>query len=555
MLNPKHRPLRNYELHDQANIDQKVELSRLAKIFEEKQYNVPEYDPKDVLLYHQRQWIADDSIIKFGAKGRRTGLTWAEAADAVLRTALSKESGGMDYFYVGADKDMAREFIDACADWANAFAKVVGWAEGGVEVDQDGDFFEDKDGNKILKFTIFFESGFKIHALSSNPKNFRGRQGNVCIDEAAFHDEFAEVLKAAMALEMWGGRIRVISSHDGIKTKFYEIIEEIKKGVRKKESLHEIPLSYAIACGLYKRICKTTRQVWSPEAEEKWFDGLFESAPTEDDALEEYEAIPKSSSGAYIDLYLIMQAGRSEHVVRRKTAPDDFMTLTEEARVKTINEWLIEAVEPLMKLLLLSEERHGFGMDFARKGDLSVITLTAVAQDTKRKQKIVLELKNMPFNQQKEIVRFVGQRVPRMTGMVIDATGNGMSIAEQASIDFGSQMVEQVMLNDKYYSEWMPKYKKEFESAGIEIPKDDDIEQDHRKIITVKGVPKIEKGTETSIRGGKRHGDSAVSGFLSYRATLMDGGVIEFTALNNHNSDWSTNDSDWDDDGYEKGCF
>lgn len=526
--------------------------SRLAKIFEEQQYDVPEYDPKDVLLYHQRQWLADDSFIKYGAKGRRTGLTWAEAADAVLRTALSKKAGGMDYFYVGSDKDMAREFIDACADWANAFTKVITWMDGGeegVEVDQDGDSFEDKAGNKILKFTIMFESGFKIHALSSNPKNFRGRQGNVCIDEAAFHDQFEEVLKAALALRMWGGRIRVISSHDGVTTKFYEITEEIKKGIRKNETLHTIPASYAVACGLYKRICEATNQEWSQEAEEIWFDELFDAAASEDDALEEYEAIPKASSGASIDLYLIMQAERKEHVVRRITAPKDFMTLTEEARVKTVDEWLIEVVEPLMKLLLSEDERHGFGMDFARKGDLSVITLTAVAQDTKRKQKIVLELKNMPFNQQKEIVRFVGKRVPRLVGMAIDSTGNGASVGEQASIDFGSEMVEQVHLTDKYYNEWMPKYIGAFDSAGIEIPMDDDIESDHRKIVNDKGVNKIEKGTETSIRGGKRHGDSAVSGFLSYRATLMEGGVIEFTALTDS----------FDDDGIhdikDRGCW
>ncbi|PWD90354.1 terminase large subunit domain-containing protein [Ignatzschineria cameli] len=507
--------------------------SRLAKIFEEKQYDVPEYDPKDVLLYHQRQWLADESFIKYGAKGRRTGLTWAEGADAVLRTALSKKAGGMDYFYVGSDKDMAREFIDACADWANAFAKAVKWMDSaeGAEIDQDGDYFEDKDGNKILKFTITFESGFKIHALSSNPKNFRGRQGNVCIDEAAFHEQFEEVLKAALALRMWGGRIRVISSHDGITTKFYEITEEIKKGIRKNESLHTIPASYAVACGLYKRICESTNQEWSQEAEEIWFEELFDAAASEDDALEEYEAIPKASSGAAIDLYLIMQAERKEHVVRRITAPNDFMTLTEEARVKTVNEWLVEVVEPLMKLLLSEDERHGFGMDFARKGDLSVITLTAVAQDTKRKQRIVLELKNMPFNQQKEIVRFVGKRVPRLVGMAIDSTGNGASVGEQASIDFGSEMVEQVHLTDKYYSEWMPKYIGVFDAGGIEIPMDDDIERDHRKIVNIKGVNKIEKGTETSIRGGKRHGDAAVSGFLSYRATLMEGGVIEFTPL------------------------
>lgn len=58
-----------------------------------------------------------------------------------------------------------------------------------------------------------FASGFEIVALSSKPRGLRGRQGYVIIDEAAFHDDLPEVLKAAMALLMWGGKVLVISTH------------------------------------------------------------------------------------------------------------------------------------------------------------------------------------------------------------------------------------------------------------------------------------------------------------------------------------------------------
>jgi phage FluMu gp28-like protein len=40
-------------------------------------------------------------------------------------------------------------------------------------------------------------------------------QGKVLIDEAAFHDDLDELLKAAMALTMWGSHVVVISTHDG----------------------------------------------------------------------------------------------------------------------------------------------------------------------------------------------------------------------------------------------------------------------------------------------------------------------------------------------------
>lgn len=38
-------------------------------------------------------------------------------------------------------------------------------------------------------------------------KKLRGMQGVVCIDEAAFHEKLAEVLKAALALTMWGAKV------------------------------------------------------------------------------------------------------------------------------------------------------------------------------------------------------------------------------------------------------------------------------------------------------------------------------------------------------------
>ncbi|MDT1877626.1 hypothetical protein FPK46_24395, partial [Acinetobacter baumannii] len=80
-----------------------------------------EFDADQVLLPYQRRWIADTSQLKIAEKSRRTGLTWAEAAEAALSGSMSPEAGGTDTFYVGTTKEMAREFIDACAMWAKAY--------------------------------------------------------------------------------------------------------------------------------------------------------------------------------------------------------------------------------------------------------------------------------------------------------------------------------------------------------------------------------------------------------------------------------------------------
>ena len=170
-----------------------------------------EFNPDDVLLTYQKIWIADDSPLKIAEKSRRTGITWAEAADATLKSSLAKSEGGCNHFYVGSNKEMAREFIDAVAMWAKAFNKAAGDIQEEVFADEDKD---------ILTFVVYFSSGFKVQALSSNPSNLRGMQGTVTIDEAAFHERLAEVLKAAMALTMWGAKVRLISTPNCVDNLF-----------------------------------------------------------------------------------------------------------------------------------------------------------------------------------------------------------------------------------------------------------------------------------------------------------------------------------------------
>ena len=41
---------------------------------------------------------------------------------------------------------------------------------------------------KIQAFQMVFETGHRIMALSSAPRNLRGKHGIVVIDEAAFHE-------------------------------------------------------------------------------------------------------------------------------------------------------------------------------------------------------------------------------------------------------------------------------------------------------------------------------------------------------------------------------
>lgn len=498
-------------------------------------------DYNDVLLGYQKKWIADDSPLKIAEKSRRTGLTWAEAADASLTTAKSREAGGTNHFYIGSNKEMAREFIDAAAMWAKAYGLAAG--EVGEEVFED----EDKD---ILTFVIYFASGFKVQALSSNPKNLRGMQGNVTIDEAGHHERLAEVLKAALALTMWGAKIRIISTHNGVENLFNELIQDSRAG-RKRYSIHTITLDDACNDGLYRRICQISKQDWSQAKEDEWKANLLKDTATEEDALEEYYCVPKQGSGAYIPRVLIDRATREEHPVLRFTMPDGHMEWTEEERHQTVATWCEEDLAPLLTLLD-PDIRHSVGGDFARIADLSIFSVSSIEQDTRRRLRLTVELRSVPYNQQREIIFFILHGTPRLVGVALDAGGNGGYLAEAVLLHWGEDMVAAIQLSESWYREWAPKYKALFESGYIEIPKDEDIITDQRHLQVIRGVPKIDKNRSTGADGNKRHGDSCVSYMMAIRASYMDGQIIEFTPLPGKHSVASEDD---DSPNIERGCW
>ncbi len=381
------------------------------------------FDPNELLLGYQKRWIADESQLKIAEKSRRTGLTWAEAADDVLIASRNKSDGGSDVFYIGSNKEMAREFIDACAMWASKFNRASGQIQ--------EELFEDEDKD-ILTYVIYFASGFKIKALSSNPKNLRGMQGVVCIDEAAFHEKLAEVLKAALALTMWGAKVRLISTHNGVDNLFNQLIQDSRAG-RKSYSIHTITLDDACREGLYQRICQVSKRPWSAELEEEWKSGLLRETATEEDALEEYYCVPKRSSGGYLPRPLVDRAADRNKVILRFECDARFMEWTEEEREILTLEWLLNEVLPELESLN-KDYRHSFGVDFARSGDLSVFAVVATLPNTARNVEITLEIRNCPYNQQRQIMLFVLSKLPRFIGAAFDATGNGGYLAEAALI-------------------------------------------------------------------------------------------------------------------------
>lgn len=464
-----------------------------------------------VLLPYQQRWVADLSPVKLAEKSRRVGLTWAEAADDALYAASAK---GDDVYYIGYHQDLALEFIQTCGTWAKAFALAAS------EIEDAGEVLEDVDKEKgILAYKIRFASGHKIVALSSKPRNLRGRQGRVVLDEFAFHEEQSELIKAAMALLMWGGAVRIISTHNGIENGFNELVTEIRAH-KKPYSLHRITFDEAVTEGLYRRICMKLGRDWSREGELAWATEI--RALYGEGASEELDCIPRSGGGVYLPGALIEARMSADAPVVRWECDEQFVHRTDADRAARCQEWCASVLAPLLALVDPQLESV-FGEDFGRSGDLTVIWPMQIRRDLVRATPFVVELRNVPFKQQEQILFYIVDRLPRLRAGKLDGRGNGQYLSEVAMQKYGAGRIEQVMLSAEWYRTHMPPYKAAYEDAMLVIPRDADIKDDHRAIRVEKGVARIpESGRGKGTDGKQRHGDSAIAGCLAYAASEAD---------------------------------
>jgi len=456
-----------------------------------------------VLLPFQRAWVEDGAAVKVCEKSRRVGLSWCEAADDTLHAA--SERGG-DVWYVGYNREMAEEFIRDCAFWARHFGLAATCMEQVMIQDENRD---------IRGRRIRFASGRRITALSSRPSNLRGKQGRVVIDEAAFHDDLAGLLKAAMALLMWGGSVRILSTHNGEDNPFNQLVQEIRAG-KKPHSLHRVTLDEALDQGLFRRICLARGRTWSPEAEAQWRGELY--ANYGDAANEELDCVPRSGGASWLPPALVRLCMEPGVPVLRWACADGFSQLPEEARQAEAEGFCRQHLAPVLAALPLHAPCH-LGEDFGRSGDLTVLAaLTETGAGTHRAA-CQVEMRNVPFRQQEQVLFFLCDRLPRFSGAAFDARGNGQYLAEVAAQRYGAWRVQQVMLSVAWYLANMPPYKAALEDRRIILPLDPDVLDDHRAVRMDRGVAKVPDGYSGRGRdGGQRHGDSAVAWALAWHA-------------------------------------
>ncbi|KQZ14321.1 hypothetical protein ASD44_09725 [Mesorhizobium sp. Root554] len=483
----------------------------------------------NVLLGYQARTVElmDSTAVRvlFVEKSRRIGETWAIASYAVLRAGRSRQAKGMDVLYISYKQEIAKEFIDTCGMWARAFA--VAAAEAGEFLFDDVDPANPADTRKIQAYRIRFASGFEIIALSSAPRTLRGHQGDVIIDEAAFVDSLKELMKAALAMRMWGGKIFVCSTHNGAENEFNVYIQDILGG-RSKYKWLKVDFDQALLDGLFKRICLVNGDEWTPEYEAAWRQEIIDDYGELAD--EELFCIPAMGSGAWLSAPLIegrMKLLPEQAPIQRVSLPPDYLQRPGLERSHLLKAQL-DGLDDALKLLN-PRWMHALGYDPARRNDPAVILLLAIDGLLQRRAALTVEMRNVPFAEQKAIARQIIQAAPRLVGTAIDATGMGMNLAEDLGREFGFYipnddptkvihgLVWQVNLSTPWYNEHMPPVKAAFEDGAIALVKDAEHLVDLRLVKVIRGVPSIPP-ERVGEEGKKRHGDFAIALALAFAA-------------------------------------
>lgn len=498
-----------------------------------------------ILMAHQRAWLEDTADLKLAEKGRRTGITYAEALDDTIIAASARSAGGDNVFYIGDTKEKGLEFIRYVGHFARVVAKELAEVEEFLFEDQK----EDGSSKHISAYRVRFGSGFAVVALSSRPANIRGLQGIVVIDEAAYHLNVAAVLDAVNALLIWGGKIRVISTHNSEDNAFNLLIKDTRKG-QYDYSIHHIPFSLAVKNGLYERVCLI--RGWEPteDGKQAWLDKIYRSyGPRNEARDEELEAIPRKSSGAYFPRTLVQRAQDDGVPVLNWSQPEGWYL--DPDRLAQTKIWVRTQLAPLLAKLD-PKKRSVFGQDFGRDGDMSVIFISQEERPVQWRAGFMLELRRIPFDVQRYVLFELIDMLPRFMRGSLDARGNGQSHAEAAQQKYGINRIDCIKATAQWYAEVFPEYRGALEERSFTLAGGEDVIADHRLAVLVKGNPTVGDDKNKGEDGEWRHGDSMIASLLAHYASQMPIEEYAYRSASprqeENQNKWRDRAEDWDED-------
>lgn len=422
-------------------------MTEVKKTRSKKKIDTLSEKPKTLSYFfpYQKEWLANKSDIKIWEKSRRIGATYVQSYEDV-DDCLSGAVPAV--WFSSSDETAAVEYIKYCAMWAKVFSVAA-------EPSEEIVFDDDKKAIKIQ--VIDFANGSRINALTSNPNAFRSKGGKVVLDEFAHHKNAYEMWEAASPAATWGYPIRILSTHKGKSSLFFEMVQDAEKN---GYSLHTTTIHAAVEQGLADKICK---KKLTPDEREEWKEKIKKRCVRISVWNQEYECKAGDDAEAWLTYGQIVKATNKSCIHAIGATPTE------------VKSW----ISPRTLLYL--------GMDVARSKHLSIIWVLAVDADFHMTLAIV-EMQNTKFHVQQEVL-FSFLEIPQMQRACIDATGLGMNLAENAVLAFGEK-VEAVTFSNAMNNRLAQGLYLKFEDGHIAIPPGDIIRDDlHsvKRLVSDKG--------------------------------------------------------------------
>jgi len=397
-----------------------------------------------IFLPYQSEWILDRSRLKLMEKSRQIGLSWSTAYATVERTA---ETGAkFDQWVSSRDDLQARLFIEDCKKFADLMQLAAQDMGERVIDEQKG----------ITAYVLNFDSGKRIHSMSSNPDAQAGKRGGRVLDEFALHPDPRKLWSIAYPGITWGGALEVISTHRGSANFFNQLIREVREnGNPKKISLHRVTLADALEQGFLYKLQQTLpddNEVQEMD-EAAYFDFIRSGTPDEESFQQEYMCAPADDDAAFLEYELITGAEYKSG----------------------------EAWEYDLDQLRAAQGRLYAGVDIGRKHDLTVMWIVERVGSVLFTRKVI-ELKNMSKPDQEAIL---WPYMALMQRTCIDNTGLGIGWVDDAQRKFGEYRVEGVTFTASAKEALAYPVRGKMEDKALKIPADPKIRADLRSVTKV----------------------------------------------------------------------
>lgn len=361
---------------------------------------------KTYFLPYQIEHILDETPANIEEKSRRIGITYANSFKHCRRRVLTEQR--RDLWFSSADDSAAYEYAQYCRQWCELLQASI------REILEE---HTDPAGYKFNSYVIEFPNGSRINCMSSNPKRFRSKGGDVVLDEFAFHPDAGKMWDAASPCTTWGYTIELLSTHNGENSVFNNTIKQIEKVHRGEATFDSLKMLHwrhrrttivdAVNQGLAEKVYKLSNP--DPAARERFLKECRARCRNEDQWNQEYMCVPSTEEATLIpyDLYIACQQA--------------------------------DCLKPAAKC---GKGPFYMGFDIARTKHKTVFWVDELVGDVLVCRALV-RMHNVPYGAQQQMAEDLMNQynVVRACG---DATGLGDMLVERLQERFGETRVEKV---------------------------------------------------------------------------------------------------------------